>query len=114
MTGQRSPTVSLPAGRYTLTLRAAAVLLDQRVNVTVKEGGQVRLQTPATGELNVRATPGNCKVFVGNTFVDYPPILNRRIVAGQHTVSFRWPDGVEKKRTVTVKAGSDAYVTERK
>ncbi len=113
-TGERSPTVSLPAGRHTLTLRAAAVFLDQQVHVTVQEGGQVRLQTPATGELNVRATPGNCKVFVGTTFVDYPPILNRRIVAGQHTLSFQWPDGAEKKRTVSVKAGVDAYVTERK
>ncbi len=111
---ERSPTVSLPAGRHTLTLRAPSVLLDRRVDVTVGEGAHVRVEVPATGELNVRATPGNCKVFVGETFVDYPPILNRKIVAGRHTVSFRWPDGIEKTQTVTVKAGADTYVTERK
>jgi hypothetical protein len=53
-------------------------------------------------------------VFVGETFVDYPPILDKPVAAGRHEVSFKWPDGARSQQTVEVKAGAPAFVIGRK
>jgi len=58
--------------------------------------------------------PDNCEVFVDGTFVDYPPILERPVAAGRHTVSFRWPDGARHEEAVEVKGASPTFVTGRK
>jgi hypothetical protein len=69
---------------------------------------------PGAGKLNVRAAPENCEVFVDGTFVDYPPILERPVVAGRHTVAFRWPDGVKSEQQVDVRAAAPTFVFGRK
>ena len=77
-------------------------------------GGEVSLAAPLTGKLNVRASPDNCQVFVDGTFVDYPPILERPVVAGRHSVAFRWPDGAKSEQAVEVKGGAPTFVVGRK
>jgi hypothetical protein len=62
----------------------------------------------------VRAVPDNCEVFVDGTFVDYPPILDRPISVGRHTVAFRWPDGARSEQQVEVKGGAPGFVVGRK
>ena len=62
----------------------------------------------------MRATPDNCEVFVNDVFLDYPPIRDRPIAAGRHSVSFRWPDGARSEQAVEVKAGAPAFVVGRK
>jgi hypothetical protein len=62
----------------------------------------------------VRAAPDNCQVFVDGTFVDYPPILERPVVAGRHSVAFRWPDGAKSEQAVEVKGGAPTFVVGRK
>jgi hypothetical protein len=109
-----SPRVQLPGGRQSLTLQSAAVLLKAELAVDVPPGGEVALEAPALGKLNVRASPDNCEVFVDDAFVDYPPIRDRPVAAGRYTVSFRWPDGARSQQTVEVKAGAPAYVIGRK
>jgi hypothetical protein len=112
--GETSPRVQLTGGRQVLTLVAPSVFLKTDVTLDVPPGGEVQLQAPALGKLNVRATPDNCEVFVGETFVDYPPILDKPVAAGRHQVSFKWPDGARSQQTVEVKAGAPAFVTGRK
>jgi hypothetical protein len=82
--------------------------------VSVPAGGQVAIEAPGVGAINIRALPDNCEILIGGTFVDYPPILDRKLAAGRHTVTFRWPDGVTSEQTAEVTAGSSAYVTGRK
>jgi hypothetical protein len=111
---ETSPRVQLASGRQVLTLVAPKVFLKTDVTVDVPPGGELSLQAPALGKLNVRATPDNCEVFVGETFVDYPPILDRPVAAGRYEVSFKWPDGARSQQTVEVKAGAPAFVIGKK
>jgi len=112
--GEISPRVSVPGGRQVLTLVSASLFLKADVTVQVPPRGETSLAAPAAGKLNVRAAPDNCEVFVDGTFVDYPPILDRPVAAGRHTVSFRWQDGVKAEETVDVKGGAPTYVLRRK
>jgi hypothetical protein len=106
--------VSVPGGRQVLTLVSSSLFLRADVTVQVPPRGETLLAAPAVGKLNVRAVPDNCEVFVDGTFVDYPPILDRPVAAGRHTVSFRWPDGAKAEQTVEVKGGAPNYVYGRK
>jgi hypothetical protein len=112
--GEASPRVQVPGGRQVLTLVSSAVFLRADVTVQVPPGGEVPLPAPLAGKLNVRAVPDNCEVFVDGAFVDYPPILDRLVAAGRHTVSFRWPDGARKEQVVEVRGGASNFISERK
>jgi hypothetical protein len=109
-----SPRVQLSSGRQVLTLVAAPVFLKADVTVEVPAGGEVALPAPTLGKLNVRATPDNCEVLVDDVFVDYPPIRDRPLAAGRHTVSFKWPDGKTQQQAVDVKEGKPSFVEGRK
>jgi hypothetical protein len=112
--GEASPRVTVPGGRQVLSLSAPEVFLKAEVTVDVPPRGEAAVEAPALGRLNVRATPDNCQVFVGGSFVDYPPILDRPVAAGHYTISFRWPDGSRHEETVEVKPGAPAFVVGRK
>jgi len=112
--GQAQARVSVPAGRQVVTLVASTYFLRSDQAVTVPAGGEVTVEAPGLGKLNVRASPDNCQVFVDGTFVDYPPILDRPVAAGSRVVSFKWPDGGKSEQTVEVPRGASAFVTGRK
>ena len=112
--GEVSPRVKVPGGRQVLTLVSGSLFLRADVTVQVPPGGEASLAAPATGKLNVRAVPDNCEVFVDGTFVDYPPILERPMAAGRHTVAFRWPDGAKAEQAVEVKGGAPTFLVGRK
>jgi hypothetical protein len=111
--GQTAATVDVPLGAQTLTLLAADQFLRATLAVDVgAEGTEIR--APPLGRVNIRATPDTCQILIDGAFVDYPPILDRSIAAGTHTVSFVWPDGARRDETVSVRPGAPAYVTGRK
>ena len=112
--GETSPLIPVPGGRQVLTLVSSSVFLKADVTVQVPPGGEVSLQAPVAGKLNVRAVPDNCEVFVDGAFVDYPPILDRLVASGRHTVSFRWPDGAKTEQVVEVKGAASNFVSGRK
>jgi hypothetical protein len=107
-------TVTLSAGPQEVLLESASIFLKRRETVQLEAGGSVTIKAPDTGKLGVRATPDNCKIFVNGIFVDYPPIMDRTIVAGSHVVSFEWPDGTKAEEKVQVQAGKPSYVMGRK
>ena len=111
---QVAPRVSLPGGRQTLTVVSSALFLRREVPVTVTGGAEVTVEAPGVGKLNVRAMPDNCQIFIDGVFVDYPPILDRAVSAGPHTVGFKWPDGARSQEAVEVPRGAAAFVTGRK
>jgi hypothetical protein len=111
---ERSPRVSLPPGRHVLQLLAPEVFLRSEVAADVSPGGELALAAPALGQLNVRANPDNCQVFIDGRFVDYPPILGRPVAAGRHAVSFRWPDGTRDDQLVETGADSPSFAFGRK
>jgi serine/threonine-protein kinase len=106
--------VPLPPGRQTLTLVSSQHFLRREVSVDVTSGETTALDAPGLGRINIKANPDNCEVLIGGAFVDYPPILDRAIVAGTHTVTFRWPDGARRDETVEVRQGGVSYVMGRR
>lgn len=112
--GQTSPTLSLPAGRQTLSLVSEKYFLRTTLTLDVKAGDTARASAPGLGKLSIRANPDNCEVSIDGVFLDYPPILDRAIAAGTRTVSFKWPDGGKREETVEIVAGRLVYVMGRK
>jgi serine/threonine-protein kinase len=111
---QTSKSFSLPAGEQTVTFVSKDHFLRATQTIEVRGGEVTPLPAPSLGHINIRANPDNCTVFIDGAFIDYPPILNRPVSTGPHTVSFRWPDGVNRDETVEVKQGSPAYVMGRR
>ncbi len=111
---QAGPRVSLPGGRQTLTLVSSALFLRRDLQVNVTGGVEVAVEAPGISKINIRALPDNCQVFIDGTFVDYPPVLDRAVAEGAHTVGFKWPDGAKSQETVEVPRGAAAFVTGRR
>jgi predicted Ser/Thr protein kinase len=112
--GQTSPTLSLPAGRQTLSLVSEKYFLRTTLTLDVKAGDTASASAPGLGKISIRANPDNCEVSIDGVFLDYPPILDRAIAAGTRTVSFKWPDGGKREETVEIAAGRLVYVMGRK
>jgi hypothetical protein len=109
-----SPQLSLPVGRQVLTLVSGAHFLRANVAVNVRPETVGGVEAPRLGRINIKASPDNCEVFIDGSFVDYPPILDRAVAAGAHTVAFKWPDGTRREERAEVEAGSPVYVLGRK
>jgi hypothetical protein len=112
--GEVSPRVQVAGGRQVLTLVSGSLFLRAELPVNVVSGSETPLEAPGVGRVSIRANPDNCEVFINGAFVDYPPILDRPVAAGTHTVSFRWPDGQKSGQTVQVSRGAATFVTGRK
>ena len=109
-----SPQVSIPAGRQLVTLVSSAYFLRATLPVTVRADAMGGVEAPRLGKINIKASPDNCQVFIDGIFVDYPPILNRAVAAGAHTVAFKWADGTRREETAEVEGTSPVYVMGRK
>ncbi len=106
--------LSLPVGRQVITLVAASYFVRSTVAVNVKPEGVAGVEAPRLGKINIKANPDNCEVFIDGAFVDYPPILDKAVAVGAHTVAFKWPDGTRREEQAEVEAGSPSYVMGRK
>ena len=106
--------LTLSAGPHEILLESASVFLRLRQTVQLEAGGSLTIRPPGTGKIGVRANPDNCKVFIDGVFVDYPPILDRTIVAGTHLVAFEWPGGGRSEERVHIQTGKPSYIQGRK
>ena len=115
MTTLMVPKGSITVDGISLTLvnvlddRFSVALIPHTLQVTTL--GQ---RQPGAGKIGVRATPDNCKIFVDGIFVDYPPIIDRNIVAGSHVIGFEWPDGTRSEEKVDIRPGRPSYVMGRR
>jgi hypothetical protein len=81
----------LPPGEYDVTLSAPEVFLQQTRRVSVASESEVPLSLPAAIATTVTAVPGNCRVSIDGRFVDFTPLIDVPVVAGNHTFLFEWP-----------------------
>jgi serine/threonine-protein kinase len=109
-----SPQVSLPVGRQLVTVVAGAYFVRASLPVNVRVEAVAGVEAPRLGRINIKASPDNCQVFIDGAFVDYPPILDRPVAVGAHTVAFKWPDGTRREETAEVEGPSPVYVMGRK
>jgi hypothetical protein len=112
--GEASPRLRVAGGRQVLTLVSTSLFLRTDVTVDVPSGGEVVIEAPAVGRVSIRAIPDNCEVSIDGRFVDYPPILERPLAVGPHTITFRWSDGRKVDQTIDVRPGPTNFVTGRR
>ncbi len=109
-----SPTISLPPGQYTFTLMGTppkSIIRDVR-KVEVKAGETTVIRAPAMAILNINARPGNCKIYIDGIFIDFPPIFNLPVQAGDHQVRVVWEkQGKEKSGGLSLSGGESKSIT---
>ncbi len=81
----------LPPGEYEITVSAPEVFLQQTRRVSVASDSEVPLSLPAAIATTVTAVPGNCRVSIDGRFVDFTPLIDVPVVAGNHAFLFEWP-----------------------
>jgi len=109
-----SPTMNLPPGQYTFTLVGTppkAIIRDVR-KVEVKAGETTVIQAPAMASLSINARPGNCKIYIDGIYIDFPPIFNLPVQAGDHQIRVVWEkQGKEKSGNLTLAGGESKSIT---
>jgi len=103
-------TLTLPEGAHTLTIKSRKVFLNLTIkaDVTASKTKSQKIDWPELGSLSVQAEPSRCKIFVDGELLDYPPITEVPIVAGEHVIK-AVPDadpGRAQEKRVTVQPGS--------
>lgn len=114
--GARS--LSPPAGEHSLTLtegqqlrlRAPSVFLDQRVVVRAAAGGVMRVTAAGLGSISVRAVVENCDMRLDGARTDQPPVHQKPVAAGEHTVELLCADGEARRQRVEVREGANTTV----
>ncbi len=101
--------VSVPEGRQ-LRLRAPSVFLDQRVLVRGGAGAAMRVSVPGLGGISVRAVVENCEMRIDGLRTDPPPVFERPIAAGDHTVELVCVDGETRRQRIGVREGATTTV----
>lgn len=101
--------VSLPEGRQ-VRLRAPGVFLDQRVVVRGGAGGAMRVAVPGLGSISVRAVVENCDMRIDGVRTDPPPVHQKPIVAGEHTIELMCADGESRRQRIDVREGANTTV----
>lgn len=82
--------LELPAGEYTVQIEAPEVFLSTTRTLRIASNASIDLPLPAAIEVQIAATPGNCRVSIDGRFVDVTP-FRARLVAGEHDIEFFWP-----------------------
>jgi serine/threonine-protein kinase len=66
---------------------------------------QVQHEIPAASTLTVQAANETCKVVIDGTDLGTPPIRNKRIASGTHTVVLKCPDGRDERESLALEPG---------
>lgn len=91
-------TIPLNPGEYQVVLTAPEVFLRETARVRLDSDRDLILPLPATVPISVTAVPGNCRISIDGTEVDYTPLRNVPVAAGSHELTFFWP-GLNKTTT---------------
>lgn len=109
--------VSLVAGRYTLQVTSAPLMIRNEIPLEVPAEGVVtpEVNFPAVARLVVRAQPSNALIEVAtdgsHRDLGPPPILAEELAAGTYTVKCTFQHNSEvQERTVTLAAGDNPPV----
>jgi hypothetical protein len=94
--GDRIP---LPPGRYNVGLAAPGVFYFATQRVEIGSGRSTELALPATTDVSIAATPGNCRIRIDGRDAGIVP-LNVKLAVGGHTIDFLW-ESIGKSMTVT-------------
>lgn len=98
-----SPSLSLPAGSYRVTVEAPDIYWAHEYDLVLTEGEESRLpDPPRVVEVTVVDVPGNAMVQIDD-FEAFPTGSRRTVSVGPHRFRFVWPSGedLELLRQIT-------------
>lgn len=101
--------IKIQAGSHNLNIINKEFFLNLNIKTKIISKQTADFTLPSLGKINIQAMPSNCKIYINGIFLDYPPIFNRKIVAGKHNVKCIWADGKEQKKQIEVAAAKSAY-----
>jgi serine/threonine-protein kinase len=106
--GTSGERITLPAGthRFVLKNERHFVEIEARVEIAGKQLAEPQVPLPELGYLNILALPSNCKIYVGDRYLDIPPVVNYPIAAGEYTIRAEYiPTGEIQEEAVVVEPG---------
>jgi hypothetical protein len=108
-------TLTLPEGVHNLTLKSSKVFFSRslRVEITGSKTTALNEEWPGLGSITIQAEPSNCKIYVDEEYLDYPPINGHDIVAGTHAIKAVPDNDPSQARTeqVVIEAGKSVVQT---
>ena len=96
-----------PSGN--VSARSREMLLNMPLNVNFSRA-QAEVTVPAPGALAIFSAVETCTVGVDGDDLGFPPIPNKAVASGGHTVTLKCPDGKGETRKVTVAPGEKVRV----
>lgn len=101
--------LTIQPGDGRVIARNTQYLLSEALPVDFQRA-RVSVTLPPLGSLSVFSVVETCKVFADGQDLGYPPIANRPVASGRHTIELRCEDGKTDRQTVTVTSGGRARV----
>ena len=106
--------ILLPTGSLDVKLLAPQVFLSRSLPLILRADQRSLVRAPAAYRVRIAAQPSNCRVSIDGRELDDTPPLALRLVAGNHTVLFRWADGRrQRKRVAVARNGQRIFGTAR-
>ncbi|MBI4161599.1 MAG: serine/threonine protein kinase [Acidobacteria bacterium] len=114
--GASGEQITLPEGTYRFLLRSERHFVEKAVEVKVvgRKVTEPKLDLPGLGFLTILALPSNCKIYVGDRFLDIPPVVDYPIGAGEYTIRTEYiPTGEIREERVRIEPGRQHRITFR-
>lgn len=114
--GTSGETITLPSGTYNLLLKNERHFVEKEIRVKIpgKKTVTPAADLPRLGYLTILALPSNCKIFVGERYLDIPPVVDYPIAAGEYTIRAEYlPTGETREEKIRVEAGRQHRITFR-
>jgi hypothetical protein len=101
-----SPRIRMAAGEHEVELvsDAQAYRTFRVVSITPAKPTHLAVSIPASGVLNVNASPW-AEVWIGRRRIGETPLANVAVPVGRHEIVFRHPQLGEKRQSISVTAG---------
>ena len=92
--------ITVTAGRQHIKLKGANVFFFFNKTYTLKQDETITVNTPGFGFVDIKAAPSKCRIKIdGIELNEEPPIFNKRISRGSHTIQVFWDQCGESRES---------------
>jgi hypothetical protein len=112
---KQSYRIKLPEGKNKIeVISKSPVFINNTYEVTVAKDKTKNFRVPDSGILTASSEPADSKIIIDGIEMESAPVNKLKIVKGEHTITFKWPDGIEVTKKVTVASGKETTIQEKK
>ncbi|MBN2134391.1 MAG: serine/threonine protein kinase [Acidobacteria bacterium] len=112
---KQSYRIKLPQGKNKIeVVSKSPVFINNTYEVDVVKDKTKNFRVPDSGILTATSEPADAKIIIDGIEMENSPVNKLKIVKGEHTVTFKWPDGIEVTKKVSVASGKETTIQEKK